>query len=213
MPVPAITRNVMSMGQDFAPLVCGVALVVTLIEEGRALRQLLSRGRPRANPFSDAVDQIIWFVPGWGRMVRDRGLADVCSVMAAGIEAGRPVEQAIGQAAQPHLNAALRSRVNAWGEFAAAGVPVGEAANRVGLPGIVGGLLGSAVRAGNLGDALRFLSRHYESSFSRAAVLIRAAAVPGVVLVLGGAVLCVALALFEPMIVLIRTAAVYTRYW
>jgi type II secretory pathway component PulF len=210
---PAVTVAVMSVGQSFAPCVCIFAVVITLIAEGRALRRLLSPTRPRTNPLGSAWDHIAWRTPVLRTLAQNRGLADACEMMAAAVEAGRPVDQTIAQAAQPHLNAVLRDRLRDWGALVAEGLPLGEAADRAQLPALIGGLTGSAVRAGNLSAALRFLAGHYESSFSRAAILFQAAAVPAVVISLGAAVMAVALALFEPMLLMIQAAAHYTRYW
>jgi type II secretory pathway component PulF len=212
-PLPPVTQNVMVIGQVFAPAVCLVAVIVTLFAEGRALRQLFSRAHPRANPLRHPFDYVLWYLPVIGTMVRNRDLADVCGVIAGGVDAGRPVEQAIFEAVQPHLNAVLRRRINSWAQLVSSGIPLADSASRAGLPSLIGGLTGPAVRAGNLPSALRFLARHYESSFSRSAALLQAAAVPAIVLTLGAAVMCVALALFEPMVMLIQTATIYTRYW
>jgi MSHA biogenesis protein MshG len=211
-PLPWITREVVVLGQ-LAPIVCVIALILTLIAEGRALRQLLSRAHPRMNPVRKPLDYLIWKLPVLGTLARNRGLADVCGTIAGGVEAGRPVDQAIMQAAQPHLNTVLRKQVAQWGTLSAAGAPLADAASKSGLPGLIAGITGTAVRAGNLPSALRFLAHHYESSFSRAEIMIRAAAVPATVLALGSIVLAVALALFAPMIALIQTTTVYTRYW
>jgi type II secretory pathway component PulF len=203
----------MVTGQILAPAVCLVAMIVTLFAEGRALRQLLSRARPRVNPMREPWDYLLWYTPVVRTIVRNRDLADVCGVIAGGVDAGRPVEQAISEALQPHLNAVLRRRINSWAQLATSGIPLADAASRAGLPSLIGGLAGPAVRAGNLPSALRFLARHYESSFSRTAALLQAATVPAIVLTLGAAVMCVALALFEPMVMLIQTTGTYTRLW
>jgi type II secretory pathway component PulF len=211
-PLPAVTINVIELGQ-YAPFLCIIAVVATLVAEGRALRQLLSQGKPRFNPLKTPLDILFWHIPILGTMIRNRGLADVCNIIAGSVEAGRPVEQAIAQAIQPYLNAVLRSRINTWAELTAAGIPLADAAHQARLPDLVAGLAGTAIRAGNLPSALRFLAQHYESSFSRTAVLVQAAAVPAIVLSMGAIVMAVALAMFEPIIILIQQGEHYTRYW
>jgi type II secretory pathway component PulF len=211
MPVPSITAYVAYWGFWIAPFVACAIAFITLIIEGQAFRQLFSSGRSRSNPLSFLRDTALWYTPWIGEVTLNRDLADVCHTIADGIEPGRRIEHAVAQAAQPHLNAILRLRIRRWGELMTQGTPLAESATQAGLPAVMCGMMGAAQQAGNLPAALRFLARHYETAFSRALIVLQAAAIPAMVLTGGTIVTCVALAMFEPMMLMLK-AATYAPY-
>ncbi len=210
--LPAMTVALLSFGEVFLPIVAMVALVMLLAMLGQSFRQLLTPGKPLPNPLRPLIDRACWYMPIVGSLQRDRGMADVCSVIASALDASRPVDSAIAEAALPHLNAVLRERIVVWSQNVHVGQGIDFAAREAGLPAIVSGMIGPAVRSGSLPETLRFLSRHYESNFSRTWYLLRGAMVPGMVLVFGAFVLWVTLALFVPLMSLIQAVAAPRGY-
>jgi type II secretory pathway component PulF len=203
--LPGITKTLFVLRGESTFIVLLVAVIVLLITVGQAFRQLLSSGKPLYNPLRSLFDRVLWYMPVVGPMQRDRGLADACSVIASSLDATHPLDAAIAEAALPHLNGVLNERIIEWSKFVSDGEPLDAAARRAKLPDILCGLIGPAVRSGTLSDTLRFLARHYESSFSRTWYLLRGAAVPSIVLIFGAFVLWVMVGLFAPLIALIQT--------
>ncbi len=152
------------------------------------------------------VDRVLWVVPGWHSMARDRGLADVCQYVGDALPGGATAQLALDSAADLPDNAVLRSRIVRWREGVERGMSLGAAAEAARLPALLVGLLSTGETAGNVPEALRFLARYYRVRFSRVFTLIIAAAEPLMILVLGTLVGLIVVALFQPIVALLGVA-------
>jgi type II secretory pathway component PulF len=207
--LPPVTRWMIVMSQTIAPLASVAGAVLLILACRAAVDELLRRGLPRRKGFVRmTLDRVRWAIPIVGGLDRDRGLADVLSVIADSLESHRPLHAAVAEASQPHLNVVLSERVDQWGEGLEHGLALGEAARRAGLPPIIAGLLGTAHMPTDVVAVLRFLSRYYGARFSRAVILLREAAVPALALAGGAMVGFVALSIFGPMVSLIESISV-----
>jgi type II secretory pathway component PulF len=215
-PPPPAMRWVIALSQGVAPMIAAAGAILFLVAGQVAVEQFgapsMRWWQARHGYFRTTIDRIRWIMPIVGRLDRDRGLADVMATVAEALEAQRPLNLAVAEAHQPHLNAVLAERVNEWGQGVAAGMSPGDAAARASLPSIVSGLLGTTRPAPNIAAVCRFLERYYRSRFSRLQLLLREATVPLLALFGGAAVVLVALAVFQPMIVLLeRVATIQVR--
>jgi type IV pilus assembly protein PilC len=188
-------------------LLAGVALHVL----GGAFRAIFDAGdrdaalaAARGPGTWDWVDTILWYVPVIHGIARDRGLADVCRTVADALHSGRPLNRAIDEASLLSTNAVLRRRIANWAMRLAAGIPADQAAREARLPNLFAGMIGPSA-GGGAGSvaAFEFLADYYASRFSRSRELLRAAAVPLLVLVFGALVLFIIVALFMPMLELV----------
>jgi type II secretory pathway component PulF len=138
-------------------------------------------------------------------MQRDAGLAEVCALLADGLEAGMPASAALAEAARLRINAVLRGRVHDWADRVHAGQTLAAGAAGARLPKLISSMLanGSAGPDGAR-NVFQFLARYYGSRFSRAAMLVEAAIMPVTVFFFAIIVACVALSLFLPMISMIE---------
>ncbi len=166
---------------------------------GRAIQSVLPSFR-RISPFGGALgDRIIWCMPVAGSYVRDRGMADLCDLAAAGVEMGHPLDQTLRDAAGAQPNAVMRHRTVAWADAVARGQPIHEAARDARFPDLFVSMLATARDSGSLLEVLRFLWRHYEYRFVRTRAVIQAAYVPIVVVLMGSLVAILGASLLKPM--------------
>lgn len=204
IPLPAATQLLLRWGLSVTTVlgIMGlIALVSMLVQVGR---DTFSPSLRITNPLKDLIDLAIWPLPMLGRMQRDRGLADVCGMLAAATRVGRPIQLAIVESAQPHLNSVLRGRLLNWAERINAGEPLDAAARAAWLPGLLAGTLATARSSANLPAAFEFLARYYGGQFSRTWTIIRNSILPAIALLMGLLVLGIALSLFMPIISLIE---------
>jgi type IV pilus assembly protein PilC len=200
--LPPITVKVLWATRAY-PIVVPIVALAAFMVGGREVLTFLS---PRLLTTMSGwrwLDWVLWWVPGVGAMARNRGLADVCHVLASSVAAGVPMDRALAEAAIVPVNRVLQGRVRRWSEAVQDGMPVAQAARDAWMPELVAGFLSAAETAGNTGQALEFLARYYDARFSRIAALLEGAAVPGTALVLAVAVGGMALAIFMPLIRLI----------
>jgi type IV pilus assembly protein PilC len=179
-PLPPITEAVIELC-DYP-----TAVFFVLISAAIALLATIADGLCR---------RVDWFEPSrW--FTSNRDLADICHVIAESMEAGQPLTTAIRGATDLSINTGMQIKLNRWANGIENGQSTADSAIAAGMPKLIAGLTTSA-------DGFAFLSRYYHDKFSRTALLIRAAAVPAMVLFFGVIVAIVALTLFLPIIALI----------
>lgn len=152
----------------------------------------------------DRWRQFVGALPWVGSMARDQQMADVCYAVGSAVEGALPLPSAIQEAQSLELSPALRLKLASWLDRVTMGQPIGRAAADAGMPDLMAEMLGGSEAASRPGQTLSFLHRYYRNRFSRAAELLRGAVVPVTVLVLGGVVGWVVVALFLPLFALIE---------
>lgn len=208
VPIPAATRWIFTAWETFELPLAIVALVGLLAFSGRMLSEAIPMRRPLFGPGRHLVDRIAWITPLWRGQVRNRGLADVCFVLADAMDAGQPIDRALLEAADAANNLVLRNRVNRWAQLVSGGADVAQAARAARMPSILWGMLASARGPDGMRNVLLFLGRYYDTRFSAATALLRAAAVPVMVGITAALVTIIALGVFMP---LVRLADVLMR--
>jgi type II secretory pathway component PulF len=207
LPWSARLMEALAPAQASGAAVAIILIFLVLAPIGRGL----SRVFPSAQtvlPFGGAVrDQVLWWIPFVHRYVRDRGMADMCDLLAAGIEAGRPLNECLRDCADGQGNAVLRYRLHAWADAVENGRNIHEAARYARLPSLFVRFLATARSDEDLGQVLKFLWRHYEFNFARTRAMLRAMYVPIVVLAMGILVAIVGLSLFQPLCLFINDLA------
>lgn len=155
---------------------------------------------------------------GPGAWLRDRipllsriraydALGNVLNFTADAVDAGRPIDSALAEAAQVSGNVPIQRKVAAWTSALLRGHDLSEAARFADMPPLVCGMLAAAVRTSGTAQVFRFLGRYYATRFSRARELLRAAMDPVIALTLGLAAMWLALSMFMPLIALIQSIA------
>jgi type II secretory pathway component PulF len=155
------------------------------------------------------ADRIVWWTPVLGGLVSDRGMADLCDIVGAGVGAGHPLDESLREAAGAQPNSVMRRRAAAWAAAVTRGQSMHEAARNAHMPELFAAMLATVCGDDSLRQVLAFLWRHYEYRFSRARAVLRAAYVPAIVFFFGSLVAFVGVALMQPMAALIRVIGGY----
>lgn len=200
--LPPLPRFLMDLFSNQSALLAILFALVALLPLGR----LLARAIPsfqRVSPFDGAVgDQIIWWMPVAGGLVHDRGMADLCDLVAVGVEMGHPLNQTLPEAAAAQASAVMRRRAEAWAEGVAQGQSIHQAARSARMPHLFVSMLATTRDSDGLVQVLGFLWRYYEFRFVRARAILQGAYVPVVVFLMGALVAILGLALFQPLAML-----------
>ncbi len=180
-------------------LVIGLFVLSTLFSTAR-----LFAGRRVSMPFFAALaDSLIWPLPIAGSLARDRGLAELCAFLADAIEAGRPLNESLLQAAGAQPNTVLARRIRAWARAVSSGRTIADTARSARMPSILVSMLATSANSENLVQTLQFLSRHFDLRVARTRAILQSVAVPVSVFIMGAAVALLALSLFQPLVALI----------
>lgn len=198
--MPAVTEWMAACWETFQAPVAIMALVILAVYCGRMVSEVVQVRRPRFGPWRPIIDRLAWITPLWRGSVRNRGLADVCFVLADALDAGQPIDSALLESADAANNVVLRNRVNRWAQLMSGGADVAQAARAARMPAILWGMLAAARGPEGTRNVLLFLGRYYDTRFNAAGALLRAAAVPIMVGITATLVTIIALGVFMPMI-------------
>ncbi len=146
-------------------------------------------------------------LPIVGRMRMVRAMGEAMTFAADAVEAGRPLDTSLLEAAQLSSNIWLRRRINQWIDLMNRGELPSEAARKAGMPRMVWGMLATAIQTPDLAPVLHFLGRYYSTRFSRSVALLEASLAPVAAIVMGFFVCLLALSVFAPLISLIQTVS------
>jgi type II secretory pathway component PulF len=178
------------------------AILLTLLALAplaRALEKVFPSFRT-ISPFGGAMgDQILWWMPVTGGFVRDRGTAELCDLVAVGVEMGHPVDESIREAAAAQPNAVMRYRTTAWADAVTRGQPLHEAARFARMPDLFVSMLATVRDSDGLLQVLGFLWRYYEYRFVRTRAILQAAYVPVIVFLMGAMVAILGLSIIQPL--------------
>ncbi len=202
--LPWVTRVTFewSVGVTYGLIV--VAVVMVGLVAGRALRTIgrSEREEPAGRRF---FDRWAWRLPWLGGVVRSRAWREAFQMTAEGLRAGRGLPDALRGAATAGGNAVAQRRLTHLAAAVERGEPVGAAAGAARLGRLERGILSSASLTPDLVRAFEFLSRYHAGRFSRAVLLMRAAALPVVTLALAVVVGWIAVSLMMPLATLIES--------
>jgi type II secretory pathway component PulF len=211
VPMPPVTHYVIEMYQWLAYPVAIIAAVTLVIFCGRLTGEVIRIPGQRFEMWQWFTDRLAWVTPMWRGVVRNRGLADVCYVMADALDIGQPADLSLSEAGQAASNIVLRKRMEAWSRNVTGGMSLSDAARKAKLPALVVNLLATAHGPDGAKNVFRFLGRYYDSRHSVAAVVLQGAAVPAVAGGFGLIAASIALAMFMPLVELMSHIIPDTR--
>ena len=204
VPMPPVTRHVIEVYQLLAIPVALIAAVTLVIFCGRMMGEVIRIPGQQFEMWQWLTDRLAWATPMWRGVVRSRGLADVCYVMADAMDVGQPLDLALSEAAQAASNVVLRKRMERWSRNVTGGMSLSDAAKHAKLPALAVNLLATAHGPDGAKNVFRFLGRYYDSRQSVAAAVLQGAAVPAVAGGFGLIAASIALAMFMPLVELIN---------
>jgi type II secretory pathway component PulF len=180
------------------------AMLASLLLLGGLIQTLWSRWAgggfgPTEGPAAWVLNRLPWV----GAVRMDHSLGESLEFCAGAIDAGRPIEDSLAEAAPIAGNPIARRKLWSWANGLRRGETLTESARAAGMPRIVVGMLNTAVQTADVAEVFRFLGRYYASRFSRAMALLQGAFVPVVVFFMGSIVAWLALSIFLPMMSLI----------
>lgn len=205
IPLPPVLEWLTWISYRLGTAIICVAAMGLSIFLGTMLRHVFSGRTALPDPLRIPRDWLVWHLPIARGVVRNRGLADACHVIADALQAGIGLESAVSEAAGMKSNIMLELRLRRWSAALTAASPMGAAARTAGMPELMAGMLATAKAGDDTPEVFRFLAGYYETRFSRAAVLLRAAVVPAVAIGFGSLVCAIAVSLFQPLITLMES--------
>jgi type II secretory pathway component PulF len=146
-------------------------------------------------------------LPIVGRIRMIRAMGEAMTFAADAVEAGRPLDTSLLEAAQLSSNFQLRRRIGRWVDLLVRGESPSQAARNAHLPRLVWGMFAAAIQTPDLAPVLRFLGRYYATRFSRSIALLEASVAPIMAITMGVFVGLLALSIFAPMIALIQAVS------
>jgi len=203
--LPGVTRSLVTVSlwvsQNGFVWVTAVALLVIAL-------YLLVRprrwGQPRLT--SQLADYLRWHLPIARRLNIGRNMKAAYEIVRLGIRSGMDLAPAARLAGQTDLNVYLIRRFNNFADLLEQGDDIHQAAQAAGLGEISAISLTAGQRCGNFDAALRYLIDYHDALASRLAAVIRSLSVPLAVLVAASFAGWVVLALFMPLVALLRAS-------
>ena len=147
---------------------------------------------------------LVSHVPVVGGGLRAEAWGNVCHTIGEALRAGADPLQALREAGALGLVSPVRMAVWNWRDGVSSGLSMHEAARQAGAPSLIVSLLATGEQAGNVPEVLEFLTRHYDTRFSRAAEVLRGVTRPAIVLLLAVVVGWFVVGLFMPLARLIE---------
>jgi type II secretory pathway component PulF len=211
IPLPPITAFIADAFVTVIPVLAVVMTIIFALVLGRTVASIFPPAAPPFDLWKWIADRVAWITPIWRGVTRNRGLADVCQVVADALDVGQPVDRALFEAAAASTNSILRRRILTWAQTVTSGVPLPDAARQAGLPALVSNMFRTAHGPDGAHDVFLFLARYYDSRHSAAAALLQGAAIPVMVGVFGTIVAILGLGMFMPLIELMKRIPVMGR--
>jgi len=206
-PLPRVTQLTFEIARGAGPW---IAVLLATVILALIIAGISSHWRGGAlglveGPFGWIANRLPWI----GRVRLYRALGDALEFTADAVEAGRPIDVSIAEAAQVGANSRLREIFDRWYEEMIQGRSIADAARVAGMPAQTCSMLATALQTPDLAPVMRFLGRYYSSRFSRAIAFLEASFVPVIALVMGIFVAWLALSVFMPMVRLIDRLGPY----
>ncbi len=206
-PLPAITRGVFLLSNEYFSLLFAVLAILILVVVPSALYLKFRPRRPeRAYAVSRIGDFFKWHFPVLRWFERNFSLLQTVSFLRLSINAGSTVDQAIAGAAELDANACYRRRLRRWLDQVQGGQDVAEAARKNRVGSTLVWAFDQKVNQGNTPAILQSLESFYRSHYSYITNLARYIFWPCVTIVMGLLVGLVVYAMFVPLIGMIHHA-------
>ncbi|TDJ31744.1 MAG: type II secretion system protein GspF [Gammaproteobacteria bacterium] len=199
--LPLLTRIVMGLSEFM--ITWGVALLVVVVAAGAALARLLRQEGPAVR-----WDRMVLRLPLVGRIVGGNETARFSRTASILIDSGVPVVDALCGAREALHNRALRAGVSSAVERVREGGSLHRAlAEAGGFPPITLNLIASGERGGRLAEMLDRAARSQEREVNTLMAAMLGVLEPALIVLVGGLVLIIVLAILLPVFELNRLIA------
>ncbi len=206
--VPKITKIFTDMGQDLPAITKFVMWTSDMVQSywllGIILAALSVWGFGRYYKTDSGrlrVDGLMLKIPIFGRMVRMVTIARFSSTLATLMSSGVPLLRSMGIVRRVMSNVVLRKVVEDAQEAVREGQPMNVPLRKSGhFPPMVVDMISVGERTGDLGPMLNRVAISYENQVSRRLATLTSLLEPLMILVMGGVVFFIAMAVLLPML-------------
>jgi len=206
--VPKITKIFTDMGQDLPAITKFVMWVSDMVQGYWWLMIIASIGAVwgfikyyRTEKGRHKVDENLLRLPVFGQMLMMVSIARFSSTLATLMGAGVPLLRSMGIVRNIMSNVVLRQVVEEAQEAVREGQPMNKPLRKSGrFPPMVVDMISVGERTGDLGPMLNRVSISYEAQVSRKLSTLTALLEPLMILVMGGVVFFIAMAVLLPML-------------
>ena len=206
--VPKITKIFTDMGQDLPAITKFVMWTSDMVQSYWLIGIVLGiaglwgfRRYYKTDNGRARVDALALKVPVFGRMLRMVAIARFSSTLATLMEAGVPLLRSMGIVRRIMGNVVLRKVVEDAQEAVREGQPMNVPLRKSGhFPPMVVDMISVGERTGDLGPMLDRVAISYEAQVSRRLATLTSLLEPLMILVMGGVVFFIAMAVLLPML-------------
>ncbi|MEE4382872.1 MAG: type II secretion system inner membrane protein GspF [Pseudomonadales bacterium] len=192
--LPLLTRVLIALSTFLADW--GALLLLALVAAGVALGQLLRRPGPRLR-----FDGFLLRAPLARGFVRTANASQFANTLSILTSAGVPLVEAMRIAGQVVSNRVLRARIDRATRRVAEGSSLRAALDEVGdFPPLMLHMVASGEASGSLDAMLGRVARHLERDLQRVVTALLELLKPAMLLVMGGLVLLIVLAILLPIL-------------
>jgi general secretion pathway protein F len=192
--LPLLTRILIALSTFLADW--GLALLVVLIAAGFGLRQFLRRPGPRLR-----FHGLLLRAPLIRSLVRTSNASQFANTLSILTSSGVPLVEAMRIAGKVVSNLVLRARIDTATRRVAEGSALRTALEEVGyLPPLMLHMVASGEASGSLDTMLGRVARHLEKDLERVVTALLELFKPLMLLVMGGLVLLIVLAILLPIL-------------
>jgi len=210
--LPPVTQLMLDIARDVGPILVFSVLALILLWGLAGIWRMIQPVAARL-VINGITDRVLWVLPVSHGYVRDHSLAVTFDFIADALHAGQPIDHAVDEAANLHVNRVVQNRLGEFAVWLGSGTALHSAARQARMPGLVTEMLAPATSGEQVADVFEFLARYYDSRFSRTRLLLRGAVVPLTVFFFAVIVTFVALSMLMPMTALINSLSGQTAKW
>ncbi len=185
---------------DPSVVVPGIVLITTLLTPVWTLLILIKLGWP-----GWLVLKMRWWLWPWRGVARALAYADVLRTLGDALQVGASPSSALASTRAAQAGHPLSGRLLRWREGIDAGLTLDESAEQAGLPALLVTTLRSGQLSNRPAQAASFLADLYDTRAAREGVWWQAIRPPMITLINGACVAFLVLAMFLPLIQLIRS--------
>ncbi len=167
-------------------------------------RYFFTRLPDRWQPLFALWDTLVWAVPGLRAIAQHQALAQQLPLMQAALRAGHDLGAAARQGGCAAVNWHARRRLARWATMLEAGADSVQSARQLGFPSPLVEALLTARADGELAARFEYLAEYYQTLYGHRRRVLAAVCTPLMVMAWGLAIGAIVLALFLPLVALLR---------
>lgn len=192
--LPLVTRVVIGASDFFRDF--GWLLLLLLIASGIGIWQARKREKPRL-----AMDRAILRLPMLGNLARDLDAARFARTLATLFASGAPLLDSLSAAKRTVTNAHIARRLDATLTHVREGATLSASIRRAEVfPPMMSSMVAAGERSGRLPDLLERTAAQMEEGFETTVTVALRLLEPAVIVILGGVVLTIVLAIMLPIL-------------